>query len=154
MFDVNTFHAVLDIANNLAGEARINAPAQESEYIPAVEMGDRVVDQSGINAGQRLGIVEQHIGSIFAVFHGPVVCRWLGNSAMVANAHYLQVTDADYERASHYASQSALALSGHEQSGEAHKLEIPWENRGDAIPVVYAEMSYYPRQDSNLQPTD
>jgi len=28
-----------------------------------------------------------------------VVCAWIGNSALVAQKHYLQVTDADFERA-------------------------------------------------------
>lgn len=28
-----------------------------------------------------------------------VVCAWIGNSPAVAQAHYLQVTDADYQRA-------------------------------------------------------
>jgi hypothetical protein len=28
-----------------------------------------------------------------------VVCKWLGNSAETAKAHYLQVTDDDFEKA-------------------------------------------------------
>lgn len=35
-----------------------------------------------------------------ATFPSHVVCAWLGNSESIATAHYLQVTDADFERAS------------------------------------------------------
>src|SRR5262249_37837408 len=34
-----------------------------------------------------------------AAFPLHVVCRWIGNSALVAQKHYLQVTEADFERA-------------------------------------------------------
>ncbi|HVT79640.1 MAG TPA: integrase, partial [Phycisphaerae bacterium] len=27
------------------------------------------------------------------------VCRWIGNTARIAQKHYLQVTDADFEKA-------------------------------------------------------
>src|SRR5262249_40596162 len=40
-----------------------------------------------------------------------VVCAWIGNTMAVAAKHYLQVTDADFERASHYASQQDAAPS-------------------------------------------
>jgi hypothetical protein len=36
-----------------------------------------------------------------------VVCAWIGNSARVASAHYLQITDQDYKKAS-----AGGALSG------------------------------------------
>jgi len=41
-----------------------------------------------------------------------VVCEWIGNSAKVAADHYLQVTDADFERA---AKSGALALQNQVQ---------------------------------------
>jgi hypothetical protein len=36
-----------------------------------------------------------------------VVCYWIGNSALIAAKHYLQVTDGDFERA---AKSGAVAL--------------------------------------------
>ena len=46
-----------------------------------------------------------------------VVCKWIGNSPAVAQKHYLQVTDADFEKAMqkathHMAAQSCTALHG------------------------------------------
>jgi integrase len=41
-----------------------------------------------------------------------VVCAWIGNTMVIAAKHYLQVTDADFKRASHYASQQGAAPSG------------------------------------------
>jgi hypothetical protein len=40
-----------------------------------------------------------------------VVCAWIGNSAAIAQKHYLQVTDGDYERAAGGAAKSG-AVSG------------------------------------------
>jgi integrase len=37
-----------------------------------------------------------------------VVCAWIGNSTLVAHKHYLQVTDADFDRAVNSAPDSAL----------------------------------------------
>jgi hypothetical protein len=34
------------------------------------------------------------------------VCEWIGNSARIASAHYLQVTEADFERASRTGAES------------------------------------------------
>jgi integrase len=45
-----------------------------------------------------------------------VVCYWLGNKAAVAEAHYLQVTDADFERA---AKSGARALQNQRQQAPA-----------------------------------
>ena len=45
-----------------------------------------------------------------------MVCAWLGNSQRVAAKHYLQVTDADYERAAEGGAKSgALAAQNQAQ---------------------------------------
>ena len=41
-----------------------------------------------------------------------VVCKWIGNSAAVAQRHYLQLLDDHYEKASRPASQQAPELTG------------------------------------------
>jgi hypothetical protein len=46
-----------------------------------------------------------------AAFPLHVVCRWIGNSALVAQKHYLQVTEADFERAA-FGSSEGGAKSG------------------------------------------
>jgi len=38
-----------------------------------------------------------------------LVCEWLGNSAAIAQKHYLQITDADYERAADGATSGAIS---------------------------------------------
>lgn len=43
-----------------------------------------------------------------ATFPLHIVCEWIGNSAAIAQKHYLQVTDADYEKAT---SQGGVAKS-------------------------------------------
>ena len=40
-----------------------------------------------------------------------VVCAWIGNSALIANKHYLQVTEADFERGA-----KSDAIRGHTDS--------------------------------------
>jgi hypothetical protein len=39
---------------------------------------------------------ETELGETFPIH---VVCKWIGNTEAVARKHYLQVTDADYEKA-------------------------------------------------------
>jgi integrase len=39
-----------------------------------------------------------------------VVCAWLGNSALIAQKHYLQVTEGDFERAAGVGSESAAEM--------------------------------------------
>jgi len=40
-----------------------------------------------------------------------VVCAWIGNSAAIAAKHYLQVTDEHFDKATHFPTQQAAALS-------------------------------------------
>jgi integrase len=52
-----------------------------------------------------------------------VVCAWIGNSALVAQKHYLQVTDADFERAS--------GEPGAKSGAEAVQKAVQSANDGD-----------------------
>jgi len=45
-----------------------------------------------------------------------VVCKWLGNSAIIANRHYLQVTDEHFAKAAHNPTQHTSAQSGIERN--------------------------------------
>jgi integrase len=47
-----------------------------------------------------------------AGFPSHVVCAWIGNSERVAAAHYLQVTDADFEKATTKSSKDGAAFCG------------------------------------------
>src|SRR5262249_32664546 len=71
-----------------------------------------------------------------------VVCRWIGNTALIAQKHYLQVTDADFAKATGQggakgaAESAAQALQKVTQHTAAQKHTIaqkskkPPENRG------------------------
>jgi hypothetical protein len=70
-----------------------------------------------------------------------VVCAWIGNSAAIAQKHYLQVTDADFERAAFAgveggAESGAVAVQKAVQSAvdrdcqESPEMQKPPENRG------------------------
>ncbi len=59
-----------------------------------------------------------------------VVCAWLGNSPCVADEHYLQVTEADFEGARkpcEKATQSAAATGGTEWTAKETDPQNPLE---------------------------
>jgi len=91
-----------------------------------------------------------------------VVCAWLGNSRAVAQEHYLQITDAHFERAlreraqgtgeqaTQNATQYTPGTAGKGQelvgAGTQNRSDLPSDSDGyDSVPSTL-----YPRQDSNL----
>ncbi|MHB1421853.1 MAG: hypothetical protein ACYC3I_01390 [Gemmataceae bacterium] len=46
-----------------------------------------------------------------------VVCAWIGNSAAIAQKHYLQVVDADYDKAAGSAAKSGAVSVGQQRTG-------------------------------------
>ncbi len=67
-----------------------------------------------------------------------VVCAWLGNTPKVAHAHYLQVTDDDFQAAAKSAAKSGAEGSGNERNlprDSSDFLDIPG----------YPEQSQYPQ---------
>jgi integrase len=88
-----------------------------------------------------------------------VVCEWIGNSIDVAAKHYLQVTDADFERASNSAPNSALSTKTARQTaqhGERTENAPSEKDRGimldSAKPPAFSEEKGYARRGSNPQP--
>jgi len=68
-----------------------------------------------------------------------VVCAWIGNSAAVAQEHYLQVTDAHFEEAARGAAQNA-AQSAAVSGGKCEEVtKAPNENR----PVLPSDSEQY-----------
>jgi hypothetical protein len=72
-----------------------------------------------------------------------VVCGWIGNTERVARRHYLQITDADFDRATgtgqQRAAKSAAIRSGeHAQLAqeEAKEPRFPAKNAVDAVPEL------------------
>jgi integrase len=63
-------------------------------------------------------------------FPSHVVCSWLGNSERIAREHYLQVTDAHFERAIQSGAQGSMAeTEGNDGNGIEHKSRNPAGNR-------------------------
>ncbi len=58
-----------------------------------------------------------------------VVCRWVGNSAAIANRHYLQLTEEDYERATDRAANSAARAAEALQNSH-HSLAVQEDHEG------------------------
>jgi integrase len=79
-----------------------------------------------------------------------VVCAWLGNSAAVAGEHYLQVTDAHFEKAAQNPAQSASETACQPMNAiPADPLKVASGLDCDvkSIPV---NTYNYPQQESNL----
>jgi hypothetical protein len=71
-----------------------------------------------------------------------VVCKWIGNSAAIAQTHYLQVTDADIEKA-------ALGIK---ESGERSGAESGAVDR-EAVQNLVQPVSDSERQDLTQPPS-
>jgi len=92
---------------------------------------------------------ETDLASKFGVY---LATKWAGNSAGVANAHYLQVTDADFElangsaRTAHKAAQSGTEVSRPERTNESEigikRKAIPHMSTGG----VHCPKVHMPRQ--------
>ena len=73
-------------------------------------------------------------------FPGHVVCAWMGNSEAVARKHYLQVTDAHFDRSvsenGAYTVQSRAELGGMGGNRRSKKPEKPLVLQGSSgLPV-------------------
>ncbi len=61
----------------------------------------RILGRAGVSAWPRLfhNLRSSRETELVREFPIHVVCKWIGNSVRVAERHYLQVTDTDYEKA-------------------------------------------------------
>jgi hypothetical protein len=91
-----------------------------------------------------------------------VVCEWIGNSALVAQKHYLQVTQADFERASQAGgaesgARTAQNAAQHDARTISHDhaeiSEMPEESPVWSEKEAVRERERYARRDSNPQPS-
>ena len=82
-----------------------------------------------------------------------VVCAWLGNSALIAQKHYLQVTDADFRRAAQKAAQSAAERGCQEGTAEGSESQNDLEIKPLHVTSIADKTCEYARRDSNPQPT-
>jgi integrase len=88
-----------------------------------------------------------------------VVCAWMGHAALIAQKHYLQVTEQDFQLAADPNSAPNSALTAQNTAQHRARTErAPNEKTpqfagfsGDSS--VISAVGEYPRQDSNLQPS-
>jgi integrase len=120
----------------------------------------RIIRKAGVQPWGRLfhnlrGSRETELVQDFPVH---VVAHWLGNTPKVATAHYLQIRDSDYDRASQSRAQSdargaqntaqqASAASCTDSQNAQETLEIIEPN---CVFAGNVEETKYPRQESNL----
>ena len=73
-----------------------------------------------------------------------VVCEWIGNSAPIADKHYLQVTDADFERASQSGAQVAQNAAQHTYA--PHRTESQETTKAPDVSRAYANACDHGRE--------
>ncbi len=82
-----------------------------------------------------------------------VVCEWIGNSAAIAQAHYLQVTDGDFDRAAKsgaFVVQKAVQTAFDSDGQEMAELSqvLTGDNSRASLPHI-GNITYYTRRESN-----
>jgi integrase len=119
----------------------------------------RIIQRAGLKPWPRLfhSLRATRQTELAARFPLHVVCAWLGNSIRIASKHYLQATDADFQRAAESdaealqnAVQRPAATFRKESSDSFEGLERCDVVRNDASYHASCRTKEYPRQESNL----
>ena len=121
----------------------------------------RIIQRAGLKPWPKLfhNLRATRETELAAVHPLHVVCDWIGNSAAIAQKHYLQVTDSDFAQAAdpNSAPNSARTAQNTAQHGprtEHAPNEKTPENPGFcATSAVFSEVADYARRDSNPQPS-
>jgi integrase len=123
----------------------------------------RIIRKAGVASWERLfhNLRSSRQTELTETFPVHVVASWLGNSARVATLHYLQTTEDHFKRA---AKSGAAALQNPVQQPSAPFGTLSQESSevfsdSELCESVHADanccgVGEYPRQESNLQPTD
>src|SRR5262245_26781555 len=73
VLDPNSFGSIEITGCDLAAEPRVDATAQESQYILTTELAHGVSDQRGIESVEVPSAAEHHVGGVFGLANRPVV---------------------------------------------------------------------------------
>jgi hypothetical protein len=86
----------------------------------------RILGRAGLSAWPRLfhNLRASRETELVRDFPIHVVCKWIGNSMKVAQKHYLQITDADYEKATSNPTSHTHAHGGIRRHAE-QKTAVP-----------------------------
>jgi len=83
-----------------------------------------------------------------------VVCQWLGNSALIAQKHYLQVTEADIARAAQNPAQYGAESGRNEPQAEVENVAETAKYGSMRDDAVVCGAGEYAWRESNPQPSD
>jgi len=83
-----------------------------------------------------------------------VVCAWIGNSALIAARHYLQVTEEHYKQAAQIPAQSAAGRACQQETGNPAQNRNVREIKGLHTMSIPVNTYDYARRESNPQPAD
>jgi site-specific recombinase XerD len=91
----------LEAAFDAAPEGAVHLVSQRNDGVNLRTRLLRIIRRAGCTAWPKLfvNLRSSRETELVAVYPLHVVCAWLGNSELIAQKHYLQVTDADFEHA-------------------------------------------------------
>ena len=111
---------------------------------------ERIIKRAGVTPWPKLfhNLRSTRQTELTEKFPSHVVCAWLGNSRAVAQDHYLQVTDAHFDKAvtgaekqPEQAAQNPAQYAAASAGNDREQVEAKNENRpdlpGDSVPYVY-----------------
>lgn len=112
----------------------------------------RIIRRAGLEAWERpwhnmRATRETELAELFPIH---VVCDWIGNSARVAQAHYLQVTDAHFARAIGEAAQKAAHQVHAKTRNQSHDVGVQADLPHAAATCDDVRTGKRSRQESNL----
>jgi len=97
----------------------------------------RIITRAGLTAWPKLfhNLRSSRQTELAKVFPAHVVCAWMGNTQAVAQAHYLQVTDADFASAAQNPAQYTSPQVGNDGKAVMANVEISKENAAGEVPA-------------------
>lgn len=115
----------------------------------------RIIKRAGAEPWPKLfqNLRASRATELAAEFPAHIGAAWLGHSTLIAQKHYWQVTDADFQKAASTPPESALqkTLQFGSKQGESGRGEALHETQENAEKDGKSEMKRLPRLDSNQE---
>ena len=118
--------------------------------------GFRIIKRAGLKPWPKLfhNLRASRQTELAAEYPIHVVCAWIGNSAMIAARHYLQVTDDDFKQAAQIPALSATERTCLPESGKPAEFSVVREVKDLHAKSISVNTYDYARRESNPQPAD
>src|SRR5262249_42820787 len=104
---------------------------------------ERIIAKAGLKPWPKLfqNLRSTRETELAAVYPLHVVTAWIGHTAAIAAKHYLQVTDADFERASAAAQEASQSVAPRSGQKRTRKSTAPRKSAPVSFgPVLYASI--------------